>query len=108
LLATPANTYQAARRGRAIGFKGAMCLQDNQVTSLNQGFTPAAAEVEAAQQFLATYEAQVTQGAAVIEQGDRIIDSGMAAQARKLLAFAQACATRDQAKAEVAQRPMPS
>jgi citrate lyase subunit beta / citryl-CoA lyase len=106
LLATPDNTYQAARRGRAIGFKGAMCLQDNQVASLNRGFTPAAAEVEAAQQFLATYDAQVAQGAAVIEQGDRIIDPGMAAQARKLLAFAQACAAREQAKAEAARRPI--
>jgi citrate lyase subunit beta/citryl-CoA lyase len=105
LLATPDNTYQAARRGRAIGFKGALCLQDTQVASLNRGFTPAAAEVEAAQQLLATYNAQVVQGAAVIEQADRIIDPGTAAQARQLLALVQACAARDQAKAEAAQRP---
>jgi citrate lyase subunit beta/citryl-CoA lyase len=108
LLATPDNTYQAALRGRTIGFKGALCLQDNQVASLNRGFTPAAAEVEAAQQLLATYESRVAQGAAVIEQGDRLIDPGMAAQARKLLAFAQACAAREQAKAEAMQRPRPS
>jgi citrate lyase subunit beta / citryl-CoA lyase len=108
LLATPDNTYEAARRGRAIGFKGALCLQDNQVASLNRGFTPAAAEVEAAQQLLAAYDANVAMGTAVIEQGDRLIDPGMAAQARKLLAFAQACATREQVKAEVAQRLLPS
>jgi citrate lyase subunit beta / citryl-CoA lyase len=38
LLATPENTYQAARRGRAIGFKGAMCLRANQVEALNRSF----------------------------------------------------------------------
>ncbi|MCC6533433.1 MAG: CoA ester lyase [Burkholderiales bacterium] len=35
LLATPQNTGAAARRGRAIGFKGAMCLRANQVDALN-------------------------------------------------------------------------
>ncbi len=38
LLATPDNTYQAAQRGRAIGFKGAMCLRVNQVEPLNRAF----------------------------------------------------------------------
>jgi citrate lyase subunit beta/citryl-CoA lyase len=38
LLATPENTYQAALRGRAIGFKGAMCLRANQVEPLNRVF----------------------------------------------------------------------
>lgn len=39
LLATPENTYAAALRGRAIGFKGAMCLRANQVEPLRSGFT---------------------------------------------------------------------
>lgn len=39
MLATPDNTYQAALRGRAIGFKGAMCLRADQVEPLNRGFT---------------------------------------------------------------------
>ncbi len=38
LLATPDHTYEAARRGRAIGFKGAMCLRANQVEPLNRAF----------------------------------------------------------------------
>ena len=38
LLATPDNSYQAALRGRAIGFKGAMCLRANQVEPLNRAF----------------------------------------------------------------------
>lgn len=38
LLASPENTYAAAHRGRAIGFKGAMCLHVNQVEALNRAF----------------------------------------------------------------------
>jgi citrate lyase subunit beta / citryl-CoA lyase len=38
LLATPANTFEAAHRGRAIGFKGAMCLSATQVEPLNKAF----------------------------------------------------------------------
>lgn len=39
LLATPDNTYEAAKRGRAIGFKGAMCLRANQVEPLNRAYS---------------------------------------------------------------------
>ncbi len=36
LLATASNTLQAARRGRAVGFKGALCLRVDQVDPLNK------------------------------------------------------------------------
>jgi citrate lyase subunit beta/citryl-CoA lyase len=36
LLATAANTLQAAKRGRAVGFKGAMCLRADQIEPLNK------------------------------------------------------------------------
>jgi citrate lyase subunit beta/citryl-CoA lyase len=38
LLATPENTREAARRGRAIGFKGAMCVRTSQVEPLNRAY----------------------------------------------------------------------
>jgi citrate lyase subunit beta/citryl-CoA lyase len=38
LLATRENTYQAADRGRAIGFRGALCLRANQVDALNRAY----------------------------------------------------------------------
>jgi citrate lyase beta subunit len=38
LLASPGNTFEAARRGRAIGFKGAMCLKPDQVGPLNKAY----------------------------------------------------------------------
>jgi citrate lyase subunit beta/citryl-CoA lyase len=38
LYATADNTYAAGHRGRAIGFKGAMCLVEGQVASLNRAY----------------------------------------------------------------------
>ncbi|MGE5525555.1 MAG: HpcH/HpaI aldolase/citrate lyase family protein [Rhodospirillaceae bacterium] len=38
LLATEENTYSAAVRGRAIGFRGAMCLRPAQVDALNRAY----------------------------------------------------------------------
>jgi citrate lyase subunit beta/citryl-CoA lyase len=105
LLATPDNTYQAARRGRAIGFKGSLCLLDNQVEPLNRGFTPAAQELEAARQVLAAYQAGTAQGAAAVRQGERIIDRGAATQAQQVMALADACAVREHEKAEALSHP---
>ncbi len=38
LFATAENTFKAAHRGRAIGFKGALCLVDHQVEPLNRAY----------------------------------------------------------------------
>jgi citrate lyase beta subunit len=38
LLATAEDTYAAGRRGRAIGFRGAMCLRSHQVGALNRAY----------------------------------------------------------------------
>jgi citrate lyase subunit beta/citryl-CoA lyase len=38
LLATPENTRRAAERGRAVGFKGAMCIRPDQVAPLNGAY----------------------------------------------------------------------
>jgi citrate lyase subunit beta / citryl-CoA lyase len=105
LLATPEHTYQAARRGRAIGFQGSLCILDNQVEALNRGFTPDAEELQAAQHILAAYQAGTLQGAAAVRQDDRIIDRGTAAQAQRLMALAEACAVREQEKAEALSHP---
>ena len=55
LLATPTNTREAARRGRAIGFKGSFCVLDNQVGPLNEGFSPTEPEVQAARAIQQAY-----------------------------------------------------
>lgn len=95
LYATPDNTYQAALRGRAIGFTGSLGLLDNQVDPLNRGFTPTASDVACARDLLTAYDAATAQGHAALKLDNRIIDKGMADQARRLIALAEACAARD-------------
>jgi citrate lyase subunit beta/citryl-CoA lyase len=104
MLAPPDDTYQAALRGRHIGFKGALCLRPHQVEPLNRGFTPAASEIEEARALIAAYEAADSNGTAVVRIRDRIVDVATVAQARQLLASASACAQRDAAKAQTRQR----
>lgn len=103
LLAPAADTYEAAVRGRQIGFKGALCLRPDQVEALNRGFTPEAAELDAARQLIGAYDA-AGDGTAVVRLGDRIVDVATVAQARQLLAYAEACAQRDAGKARARQR----
>jgi len=104
LAATPENTYRAAFKGRAIGFKGSFCVKKNQVAPLNGGFCPTDVEVAAARDLLKAYERGVAQGAAALHWEDRIIDAGVAEQARSLIDLADACAARDEAKAAALER----
>jgi citrate lyase subunit beta / citryl-CoA lyase len=104
LLANPEDTYRAAVRGRRIGFKGALCLRPNQVESLNRGFSPEAAELEAARELVAAYQEVGENGTAILRLHDRIVDVATVAQASQLLAYSEACTSRDAAKAQARQR----
>lgn len=84
LVASYDATLAAAITGRQAGFKGALCLRAHQVAALHQGFTPTAEEVARAQAVLATDNT-----------------SFEAAMATDLLAWAAACAKREQGRALV-------
>lgn len=108
LLATPENTYRAAFKGRAIGFKGSLCVRENQVAPLNQGFTPTDVEIGNARSLLEAHERGIAEGASAVRWEDRIIDRGTASQAQGLLDLAAACSAKDEAKATaLEQRPVP-
>ena len=70
LVASYDDTLEAARTGRLAGFKGALCLRAGQVQALNEGFTPSESEIESL-------------AASTISQD--------------VVAWAEACATRDEA-----------
>ena len=109
LLATPANTLAAARRGRAIGFKGSFCVQDNQVAPLHEGFTPTDAEVTAARSVQQAYSDATESGtiAAVTHDG-RILTADIARQYASVVALSEAIATREMFKAAAVEgRPVP-
>jgi citrate lyase subunit beta/citryl-CoA lyase len=104
LLASPDDTYRAAVRGRRIGFKGSLCLRADQVEALNRGFTPDADDVERGRELTAGYREETANGAALLREGDAIVDLATATQASQVLAYAEACARRDAEKAQARQR----
>lgn len=108
LLATTENTYTAGFRGRSIGFKGSMCINEEQVGPLNQAFTPTDFEVSTAGSLLDAYREGVAQGMAAVRWDDRVIDRGSALQAQALIDLGAACSLRDEAKAAALEgRPVP-
>lgn len=109
LLATPSNTLAAAQRGRAIGFKGSFCVLDNQVASLNEGFTPTEAELESARAVQQAYsDATESETLAVVSHDGRIITADIVRQYANVVALSDAIATREMFKtAAVEGRPVP-
>lgn len=109
LLATAANTLAAARRGRAIGFKGSFCVLENQVAPLNEGFTPTEAEVASARAVQQAYLDATESGAiAAVSHDGRILTADIARQHANVVALSDAIATREMFKtAAVEGRPVP-
>jgi citrate lyase beta subunit len=93
LVASPEDTLEAAITGRQTGFKGGICMRANQVAALNQGFTPTDSETASAKSALAA--------PAEAQGNGSVIDASRAAIAANLLAWATACAAREQGRATV-------
>ncbi len=74
LVASYDDTLQAAVTGRQAGFRGALCMRPNQVEALNRGFTPSESELESHTALSSTSEISTS-----------------------VIAWADACAARDQA-----------
>lgn len=101
LLAPPDHTLAAARRGRAIGFKGSFCVLAEQAAALNEGFTPTDDEVAAAQALRAEHASATASGAiaAVITDDGRALTANIVRQAAGVVAWSEACARREKSKA---------
>jgi citrate lyase subunit beta/citryl-CoA lyase len=102
LRADSATTERAAVLGRAAGFKGAWCVDPEQVTALNRGFTPSSEEVHYAQELVETFAAAGSIDGYVQYNGV-LIDRASSQAAELCLAWADAAAKRDESKAGLAQ-----
>ncbi len=71
-----------AAQGRAIGYKGKMCIHPAQVPVANAAFTPSGAEVDRARRLLDAYQEGITKGSAAIRFEGEMIDEPLARQAR--------------------------
>ena len=109
LLATPTNTREAARRGRAIGFKGSFCVLDNQVGPLNEGFSPTEPEVQAARAIQQAYTHATESGTiATVSHDARMLTPDIVRQYANVVHLADAIATREMFKAAAVEgRPVP-
>lgn len=71
------------RRARQLGFGAKLCIHPKQVVPVNEGFTPAQAEVEHARAIMAAVEAAAGVGA--IELDGKLIDRPVIERARRIL-----------------------
>jgi citrate lyase subunit beta / citryl-CoA lyase len=77
-----------AQLGRALGYRGKLCIHPTQVTWANESFSPSAAEVDRARQLVDAYERAVAGGQAAIAFEGQMIDEPLARRARAIIAAA--------------------
>jgi citrate lyase subunit beta/citryl-CoA lyase len=75
-----------AAEGRAIGYRGKLCIHTAQVALANAVFSPSPAEVDYARRLVAAYEAAAGRGEGTMRFEGEMIDEPMARRARAVLA----------------------
>lgn len=81
---------RSVEQARSLGYRGKSAIHPKQLTTINLGFSPSAAEVAEAKDQLATYEAGLSQGiAAVKTAGGQFVDEAVARRARSVIARAE-------------------
>jgi len=102
MLASPQATLEAAHRARRNGLRGGLGIQAAQVAPLNAGFTPTDDEVARANGLVQAFETARTRGERWGTEAGQIVDRAHAEAARQVIAQADLCRQRDQAKQEAA------
>ena len=77
-----------AALGRAIGYRGKLCIHPAQVTLANRAFSSSPEELERARRLLAAYDDAVARGEAAIAFEGQMVDEPLARHARAVLAAA--------------------
>ena len=72
--------------GRSLGFRGKACIHPAQVDTVNEAYSPSAAELEQARRLVAAYEAGAGDGRGAIRHEGEMIDLPVVERARQLLA----------------------
>ena len=79
---------QEARLARNMGYTGKLAIHPNQVSIIQQIFSPTPAEITQAQELMASYEAHLAAGAGVFVVNGRMVDQPVILAAQKILARA--------------------
>ena len=86
---------EACEQGRVMGFDGKTLIHPSQVEGANGVFGYGAEEIEDARAVLEVWAAAQAEGKGVAELDGRLIENLHAAEAERVLAFAQAMAKRN-------------
>jgi citrate lyase subunit beta/citryl-CoA lyase len=87
--------YRAAvKQSRRFGFRGSACIHPNLVPILNEGFGPAAQELEWARRVIEVYDKAKAEGRASIELDGKMVDIPIVIRAERILAMAEKIAAR--------------
>ena len=78
---------QTIARSRKLGLMGGFCIHPDQVAIMNEGFSPARAEIEQADGLLEVFARAQQQGLGAAEYNGKMIDAPVVARARDLLAL---------------------
>lgn len=78
---------ESARRARALGLFGKLCIHPDQVPLAHEAFTPAPAELARARAIVDAWESAEGRGEAAITVGGEFVDGPVAARARQILTF---------------------
>jgi citrate lyase subunit beta/citryl-CoA lyase len=77
-----------AAQGRALGYRGKLCIHPAQVPLANRVFSPAPEEVDRARRLLAAYDEASARGVSAIAFEGQMVDEPLARQARAVLSAA--------------------
>ena len=88
------------RRSRRLGFRGAFCIHPDQVSILNEEFTPTADEARRARGIIETYDAAVAEGRGAATFEGAMIDPPVIERARETLAVRDRIKERERRAAE--------
>ena len=78
-----------AAEGRALGYRGKLCIHPAQVALAHRAFTPSGEEVDRARRLIAAYEEAVAGGHAAIAFEGQMVDEPLARHARAVIAAAE-------------------
>jgi citrate lyase subunit beta/citryl-CoA lyase len=77
-----------AAEGRALGYRGKLCIHPAQVALAHRAFTPSTEEVDRARRLIAAYDEAVAGGHAAIAFEGQMVDEPLARHARAVVAAA--------------------
>ncbi len=79
---------QDCKRARALGFTGKMAIHPDQVSVINEGFSPSPEEVSAARKVIEASEAARAKGEGAFRREGRMVDAPVVRRAERVLALA--------------------